>query len=136
MIPSQTQSPVRRKAVWGPKRTVSALFVALALLVPNFAIAKTHSHEAKHKKPGVAGTLAKSYKLDDELTKRSTDRSSGLHKSRVIVTLAPGAKLPEEFKKFARGGNLSLINGQVLELTDNQLAKMAAHPSVFRIHHD
>jgi serine protease AprX len=135
MIPSQPQSPVRRKAVWGPKRTVSALFVALALLVPNFAVAKTHSHEAKHKNPGVPSSLAKSYKLDDELSRRSKDRN-GSNVTRVIVTLVPGAQLPQEFKKYARNGKLDLINGQVLDLPHGVLAKMAAHPAVFRLHYD
>jgi serine protease AprX len=73
--------------------------------------------------------------MDGEITKRSKDRN-GSAKTRVIVTFVGDGTVPAEFKKFARGGKLGLINGQVLELTNNQLAKLAAHPSVFRIHHD
>ena len=128
-------SPNRHKAVWGPKRTASAILVALMCMAPTFAAAKEHSREAAHKKAGAPSQSVKNYKLDDELSKRSKDRN-GSNKSRVIVTLLPGQRLPEEFRKFARGGKLGLINGQVLELSHNQLAKLAAHPSVFRIHHD
>jgi serine protease AprX len=125
----------RKKAVWGPKRTVSVLLVALALLVPGVASAKAHAHEAAKKKAGAPSQSVKNYKLDGELTKRSKDRN-GSNKVRVIVTLLPGQSLPAEFKKFALGGSLGLINGQVLELSHNQLVKFSAHPSVFRIHMD
>jgi len=54
----------------------------------------------------------------------------------VIVELVPGATLPAEFKKFARGNRLDIINGQVVELPDSILAKLAAHPNIFRIHED
>src|SRR4051812_36252910 len=125
---------IRRKAVWGPKRTVSAFLVAMTCMAPNFAAAKTHSHEAPHKKAGVPGSAAKSYKLDDELTRRST--GNGSNTTRVIVTLVSGAQLPAEFKKFARNVSLDLIHGQVLDLPNGQLKAIAKHPSVFRVHYD
>ena len=66
--------------------------------------------------------------------------------TRVIVTLVPGAKLPQEFKRFLHNANsrnnnednspLDLINGQVLDLPHGVLKSMAAHPSVFRVHYD
>ena len=31
---------------------------------------------------------------------------------------------------------LSIINGQVLDLPDDVLARIAAHPNVFRVHYD
>ena len=75
----------------------------------------------------------KSYKLDDAVTRRSSDNSS--RTSSVIVTLVPGAVLPPEFKKFARaGGKLDIISGQVMDLPNNVLRKLAAHPDVFQIH--
>src|SRR4051794_27105892 len=135
MESSFTQSVTRRKAVWGPKRSVSAFLVAITCMAPNFAAAKTHSHEAPHKTAGVPGSAAKSYKLDNELTRRSNDRN-GSNTTRVIVTLVSGAQLPAEFKKFARNVSLDLIHGQVLDLPNGQLKAIANHPSVFRVHYD
>jgi subtilisin family serine protease len=103
-------------------------------LAPHFAAAQTHA-QPSHKKAGVPGSAAKSYKLDDELTRRSGDRN-GSNTTRVIVTLVPGAQLPPEFKKYARNVNLDLINSQVLDLPNGVLKAMASHPSVFRLHYD
>ena len=50
------------------------------------------------------------------------------------MTLVPGATVPAEFRKFARRGKLDIINGQVLDLPNGMLKKLAAHPDVFRIH--
>ena len=104
-------------------------------MAPNFAAAKTHSHEGARKTAGAPSASVKAYKLDNELSQRANDRN-GAHTTRVIVTLLPGAELPKEFKKFARGGKLDLINGQVLDLPHGVLKQMAAHPSVFRVHYD
>jgi serine protease AprX len=142
----------RRKAVWGPKRTLVALFLSLICLAPNTAVAKPHSQQGAKKKAGMPGSEVKDYKLDGELEQRSNGRNS-LETTRVIVTFVPGAKLPNEFKKFIRRGNnnnnnnnntngngddskLDLINGQVLDLPNYVLKQMATHPSVFRIHYD
>jgi serine protease AprX len=130
-----SQSPGRHKAVWGPKRTVSALLIAFTCTAPNFAAANQHSHEGPHKKAGVPGKFAKPYKLDNEMTKRSKDRNVN-STTRVIVTLVPGAQLPPEFRKYSRNNSLDLINGQVLELPNGVLKAMASHPSVFRVHYD
>src|SRR5438094_585090 len=54
--------------------------------------------------------------------------------TRVIVDLMPGAQLPIEFKKFAQGNKLDIINGQVLQLSNGQLKKLAAYPEIFRVH--
>ncbi len=125
----------RRKAVWGPKRTFVALFLAVTCLAPNMAIAGPHQRQAEKKKPGVPSASVKSYRLDDELTQRSS-RGNPHETTRVIVALVPGATLPPEFKKFALNGKLDLINGQVLDLPNNVLKQMAAHPAVFRVHYD
>src|SRR5471030_308091 len=95
-------SSSRQKAVWGPKRTASVLLVFLACMAPNFAAAKTHSHEAARKTAGVPGSVARPYKLDAELSRRATDRH-GATLTRVIVTLVPGATLPPAFTRYEIG---------------------------------
>src|SRR2546423_14502862 len=127
-------SITRQKAVWGPKATIAALLLATCL-APITATAGPHKRQADKKKPGVPSAYVKSYRLDDELTQRST-RGNQREITRVIVTLVPGATLPPEFKKYAKNGKLDLINGQVLELPNSALKQMSAHPPVFRIHHD
>jgi serine protease AprX len=54
----------------------------------------------------------------------------------VIVTLVPGAQVPPAFARFARGGRLDLIHGQVLDLPNRVLARLAASPEVFRVHYN
>jgi len=146
MIRIHWYSLCRRKAVWGPKRTLVALFLSLICLAPNTAVAKPHSQQGAKKKAGMPGSEVKDYKLDGELEQRSNGRNS-LETTRVIVTFVPGAKLPNEFKKFIRrainnsnGNNddskLDLINGQVLDLPNGVLKQLATNPSVFRIHYD
>jgi serine protease AprX len=141
---SSTISPTRRKVVWGPKRTLPALFLfvfAFTLDASNASAAGSnqkggngrHHQQAGHKRPGAPGFNVKNYKVDDEVTKRA-NRGNPLHTSSVIVTLVPGAQLPPEFKKFARAGKLDIINGQVLDLPDNVIKQLAKHPNVFRIH--
>lgn len=123
----------RQKAVWGPRR-VAALLVAFGIFsgVAGSAFADGHQHPDK-KKTGHASS-ARKYKLDDELTFRSTSKPLG--SSRVIVRLNPGAPLPSEFQRFAKGRHLGIIDGEVLEVPNGLLRQMAAHPSVFRIHFD
>jgi serine protease AprX len=147
-------NPVRRKAVWGPKRIASVALLALACLAPNPADANQHSREGAKKKPGVQNRSVRNYKLDDELDRRAKgrdDRST----TRVIVTLVPGAKLPAEFKRYIHyrnrntglsalltandstdDGSLSLINGMVLDLPQSVIKQMSSNPSVFRLHFD
>ncbi|HET6958536.1 MAG TPA: S8 family peptidase [Vicinamibacterales bacterium] len=80
---------------------------------------------------GTPGRFAKNYKVDDQIGKHSKGNTI-----RVIVALVPGATLPPEFKKYSRGTKLDLINGEVLDLPSNLVSKMAANPSVFRLHYD
>src|SRR6185295_11201182 len=65
----------RRKAVWGPKRTASALLFAFFCLAPNTAVAKAHQYQGAKKQSGVKNASVKDYKLDDELTVRSNGRN-------------------------------------------------------------
>ena len=80
ILPNFIQA-LRRKAVWGPKRTALALLVSLASVAPTMAFATPHTAS----KPGVPSAHVKDYKLDRELTKRSTDRNPR-NTTRVIVT--------------------------------------------------
>jgi serine protease AprX len=141
-----TVAPVRRKFVWGPKRTFAAfLVVGFGLGLATTASAagphgikssgkESHHHrQAPHKRPGAPGFNVKNYKMDDEVTKRSA-RGNPLRTTSVIVTLVPGAQLPPEFRKFARGNQLDIINGQVLDLPENVIKQLAKYPDVFRIH--
>jgi serine protease AprX len=130
-----SNSTARQKAVWGPKRIIATVAILLVGLTPTMASAKEHSRHAARKKAGAPSQTVKNYKMDDAVTKHAKGRN-GSAKISVIVTLVPGGQMPPEFKKFARGGTLGLINGQELELSANQLAKLAALPSVFRIHHN
>ena len=125
----------RQKAVWGPNRILTILALSMLGLVPSLAAAKTHSYDAPKKKAGSPSANVKNYKLDDQVTDRAA-RGNPLHTTRVIVTLAPGAKLPQEFKKFALGNKLDLINGQVLDLPNGLLKRLAAHPDTVKIHYD
>ena len=85
-----TVSTIRRKAVWGPKRTAAAALIA----VFGFGFATTasaagsgrfqnldkgsrHHRQAPHKRPGGPGFNVKNYKMDDEVTKRA-DRGNPL----------------------------------------------------------
>src|SRR5215510_2878621 len=124
---------VRQKAVWGPRRMLAAVALATFGFASNSTAAGQHAQPATHAKPGVPGAQVKNYKLDEELTHRGTS-GNPLSTSSVIVELVPGAQLPPEFKKYARGNKLDIINGQVLELSNGLLKKLAAHPDIFRVH--
>lgn len=73
-------------------------------------------------------------KLDRELNKRATHGGW----SRVIVTLNGSADAAAEVVRLGGrlGRRLDLINGQVVELPNGQLRKLAAHPAVARIDAD
>ncbi len=131
-----THESHRRKAVWGAKRTIGAALVLAALgFVPSAAASSRHAGPGSKAHPGQVGAQARNYRLDDELTFRAA-RLHPASITRVIVTLVPGAELPPQFEKFVRGGKLDIINGRVLELPNGLLKQLAAHPNVFRVHHD
>ncbi len=118
--------------MWGPKRTFAAAAILLIGLAPNAMAAGPHVQKAPKATPGAPSARVKSYKLDEEVNRRAN--GNPLHTSSVIVTLAPGASLPPEFKRYARGGKLEIINGQVLDLPNGELKKLAARPNIFRVH--
>src|SRR3954463_409104 len=75
-------------------------------------------------------------KLDRTLNDRAA--KGGSSTSRVIVTLNPGFDASADYKKVGGklGRRLNLINGQVVELTNSQLRKLADSPAVASIHWD
>src|SRR5262245_16045520 len=143
--PLRPQMALRRKAVWGPKRTITALlFVALGLTT-NLSAASDggssnphsnsgsgesrHSRSGRKATPGAPNSFVKNYKIDDEIKRHSSGSSDSL--IRVIVTLQPGAQLPVELKRFAKpNGKLDIINGQALELPYGVVRQLEKHPSV------
>src|SRR5512141_1007230 len=75
-------------------------------------------------------------KLDRKLNDRA--KKGGASTSRVIVVLKPGWDASSDDKKVGGrlGRRLGLINGQVVELTNAQLRKLADSPAVESIHWD
>src|SRR6266851_5508454 len=126
----------RRKAVWGPKRTLAA-FVLIAVGVASSAFAEGHHNRAaRHAQAGQPNSHVRNYKIDGELTRRAGTALPN-HKSKVIVELVPGAQLPAHLAAYAkRNGKLGIINGHVLELPDRLIRHLSQNPSVFRLHLD
>jgi len=137
-LPS-SQLNVRWKAVWGSKRKFGGALLSFFLTFTGFtatAIADGRHGRSGHKaEPGVRNASVKGYRIDEELTRRS--KRNPTQTTRVIVTLQPGAQLPDEFKRFARrNGKLGIINGSVVDVPNGILKQLSAHPSVFNIHYD
>jgi serine protease AprX len=129
-------SSTRRKAVWGPKRTLLVALLMLFAAAPTTALASGHhSHQGKNTPAGQPNSFVHNYRMDDEITRRSSDKNAS-HTTKVIVTLVPGAQLPPEFKRFDRGYNLDIINGKALELPNSLINRLAAYPTVFQLHYD
>src|SRR5207247_25663 len=84
---------------------------------PAFAAAPRHSQQKPKTNAGRPNSSARNYKLDGVVTERS--KGNALHRSRVIVTLIPGAELPKQFNAFVVGKKLALINGIVLDNLPN-----------------
>ena len=127
----------RQKAVWGPKRIFAAVTLLVAGLAPNaMAADRQHAREGREAEAGRPNSHVKAYRLDDELTFRAARGNPG-RRTKVIVELVAGGKLPMKFQQYAkRHGQLGIINGMAVELPDRLLAEMAANPSVFRVHYD
>ena len=133
---TNTIANVRKKAVWGPKRTSTAVLLLFCLAVSSSVFAAgQHRHQGKASKPGQPNHFAHNYHLDDALTDRAKNGNKNAVSS-VIVELKPGKQVPPEFASFVRknGGDLSLINGVVLDLPNGQLQKLASKGEVFRVH--
>jgi serine protease AprX len=123
---------IRRKAVWGPKATLAAFLAAAMAFAPD--IMAKEATGGKKANPASPNSFVKNYKLDDEVTRRANGDPAG--KTKVIVTLMPGAQLPPQFKQFANGRSLRIINGEALELPNGILTQLLNYPEVFRVHYD
>src|SRR5215471_12326868 len=129
---------VRRKAVWGSRALLLALVLGLTGVTTDVAAApkhQRHSHQGAKAQSGVPGWQVKQYRLDDELTRRAEDKNPR-HTTRVIVTLVPGAKLPAAFERYVQRRDLDIVNGVVLDLPNNVLKVLAAHPDAVQLHYD
>jgi serine protease AprX len=75
-------------------------------------------------------------KLDRKLNDRA-DRGAAA-KSRVILELNPGYDLGDVVEKLGgrRGRKLNIIGGELIELPNNMLRKLAEHKAVKAMHHD
>ena len=128
-------SYIRHKAVWGPKRIVWPVLLVLLGFAPIASAKDGHTRQAPSQRPATPGSSVKGYKLDRELARRANGGRGG-DVTPVILELVPGAQLPPEFKKYAKNLKLEIINGQVLDLPNHELKKIAAHPNIFRVHYD
>jgi subtilisin family serine protease len=101
------------------------------------SVNKNHRDRKTTVKPGRPGSFAKSYRMDAEMTRRSKGLISGLQTSSVIVMLEEGktAKdIPNELVRYLKKRNLGIINGQVLDLPNRLLKKLADDSHVVTIH--
>ena len=136
MILSLGVSLARRKAVWGPKRTLATIALFVFSFAPSAFAAGNHHQGGPKATPGRPNSQVQDYKVDGELTLRGANLFSN-HTSRVIVELQPGQKLPGSLAAYAkRNGTLGIINGQVLDLPDRLINQLSNHPSVLRMHFD
>ena len=140
----RTQTMVRWKAVWGPKRTLTALMLLALGIAPNVVTAAArpsnpqspsqHARQGSKAKPGVPSSRVKNYKTDEEVSRRSKANPRGT--TSVIVTFVQGGQVPAQLKKYMRGAKLDIINGQVLDLPNGLVKQLEANPDVFRVHHN
>ena len=154
MPPLLEPRSVRRKAVWGPKRILTALAIVPVVLLASTpdllaegrnnrsnqqqrpAEGRQHYRQGPKAKPAQPSRRVKHYKLDEELTGRK--HWSPLGRSSVIITLVPGAQIPPDLRQYVRrrAGKLDIINGEVLDLPNHVIQRLEARPEIFRVHHD
>ncbi len=87
---------------------------------------------------GATTTLAAGPSRHVKLDRKLNDRAATSGTSRVIVMMKPGWTADSEATKLGGrfGRRLALINGQVIELSNTQLRRLADYPGVARIVHD
>ena len=137
-VPLRLPTTTRAKAVWGPKRIVTAVaFVALALgLTADAGAAGRHRRQGHSGRPGVPNAFVSRDKMDSEVARRASSFNLlGLATADVIVTLEDGAKLPAAFLRYSHNGELSVIHGYVLDQVPvSLLPTLAKSTSVHRVH--
>lgn len=118
------------------RRVRAALSVA-AVTAAALLILSTDARAAgaTRARSGSPNAFANFDKLDPDLAKRVQQRTSS-QKATVIVELQDGQSLPDGFRKYVRKNPLGIINGQVLDVPEAELAQLAASASVVRVHVD
>jgi serine protease AprX len=118
---------VRRKAVWGPRRTLVLTLALAVLALPGVSL-------AAGRRPADRRSI-RTYRLDGELQKRA-DRRGGT--TRVIVEFKPGFDAAGDIKRSGGllGRKLEIINGQVAEVPNRLLRWLERHPGVAAVHYD
>src|SRR6476620_9196134 len=125
----------RRKAVWGPRCTGLAALLAFLTAAATAAIAGDKNGASQ----GGPNAFVQNYKMDRELADRANEAAKhpGLQTTPVIIEFKNGAQPSPELRRLGRlGARLDLINGQVIEVRNVQLKKLAGMPEVFRLHYD
>src|SRR5262245_19563751 len=130
MILSPHLRTIRRKAVWGPKRTT---LTALLLLIVAAATPRPASANGPTSTPG-PGNHADHHNLDAYLAALAKSGNPFLS-TPIVVTLNPGAELPPQFRRFVQR-ELPIINGYLLSLPNGLLKQVASHPDIFDVHFD
>jgi serine protease AprX len=148
-------SALRRKAVWGPKRTlIAAALVAIAFPLsasaapkpaskqksetPKVRVAPPSRHilRAPRAKVGQPGAFVDTSKLDSFLKNRKTTNKNSKETVDAIVTLNAGKDLPLLYRPFARR-YFSLINAyEVDALPVTFLSLLEKDMSVHRVHYN
>src|SRR6476661_643401 len=127
-------SETRRKAIWAPRWTGLAALLAFISAAPTAALAG-----GKDGAPAGQSAFVQNYKMDRALAERAreAEKHPGLQTTPVIIEFQNGAQPSPELRRLGRlGARLDLINGQVIEVRNVQLKKLADLPEVFRLHYD
>jgi serine protease AprX len=129
--------------VWSAKRVLLALAFLSVGLAPTVDAASrskggpaaSRHREAAQPRRDLLAQRVRHYKLDLEVTRRKDGNPN--ERTRVIVTLMPGAQLPPQFARFARANRkLDIINGAALELPNSVIRQLESRPEIFRVHYD
>ena len=134
-ISSSIRTGARRKAVWGLKSVLLILLFAPGRRLEAYLREGRHRHQAPKAKPGVPSSRVKGYKLDGELSDRST-RGDSREKTRVIVTLVSGRyasiRVQEIFEEPAAGHSQRRCRSSC----PTRCSCASPHPNVFQVHFD
>ncbi len=117
----------------------------IGLTAPVAAASGGSGHRRIDPKSVITGLDAPNYKgrkpgdhpkLDAKLNDRAN--SGGLNTSRVIIMLKPGCSVDGDLSKLGgkKGRSFDVISGQVAEVPNFVLRKLANNPCVTAIHHD
>ena len=148
---STPPTTARRKAVWGPKRTLVALaLIALASPLSAFAAPKGNSNNHNHRpepasrhwsnpgksKPGLPSSRVDDSKLDKFLSAKKGASANSKETVDVIAVLNSGQDLPGNLKKYATRYFNSINAYEIHGLPVNKLAGLEHEGSVHRAHYN